>query len=42
MEKRDQVGASLAYYLKAKKLYPASDFANGGITRLVKKIVPDT
>jgi hypothetical protein len=42
MEKRDQVGASLAYYLKARKLYPASDFAGDGITRLVKKIVPES
>jgi hypothetical protein len=42
MEKRDQIGASLAYYLKAKKIYPASDFAGDGITRLVKKIVPDS
>ncbi|MEI9898564.1 MAG: hypothetical protein WDN28_33090 [Chthoniobacter sp.] len=42
MEKRDQVGSSLAYYLKARKIYPASDFAGDGIDRLVKKIVPDS
>jgi hypothetical protein len=42
MEKRDQVGASLAFYLKARKLYPASDFAGDGVNRLVKKIVPDS
>ena len=42
MEKRDQVGASLAYYLKARKIYPASDFAGEGVDRLVKKIVPDS
>ncbi|MEP6669313.1 MAG: hypothetical protein ABJF10_09185 [Chthoniobacter sp.] len=42
MEKRDQVGSSLAYYLKARKIYPASDFAGDGVTRLVKKIVPDS
>ena len=42
MEKRDQVGASLAYYLKARKIYPASDFAGDGVDRLVKKIVPDS
>ena len=42
MEKRDQIGASLAYYLKAKKIYPASDFAGEGVDRLVKKIVPDS
>ena len=42
MEKRDQIGASLSYYLKAKKMYPASDFAGDGIDRLVKKIVPES
>ncbi|EDY20190.1 hypothetical protein CfE428DRAFT_2114 [Chthoniobacter flavus Ellin428] len=42
MEKRDQVGSSLAYYLKARKIYPASDFAGEGVDRLVKKIVPDS
>lgn len=42
MEKRDQIGASLAYYLKARKIYPASDFAGEGVDRLVKKIVPDS
>jgi len=40
-EKRDQIGSSLAYYLKARKIYPASDFAGEGVDRLVKKIVPD-
>jgi hypothetical protein len=42
MEKRDQIGASLALYLKARKMYPASDFAGDGVDRLVKKIVPET
>jgi hypothetical protein len=42
MEKRDQIGASLALYLKAKKIYPASDFAGDGVDRLVKKIIPDS
>ena len=37
-----EVGASLAYYLKARKMYPASDFAGEGVDRLVKKIVPDS
>lgn len=41
-EKRDQIGSSLAYYLKARKIYPASDFAGEGVDRLVKKIVPDS
>jgi len=42
MEKRDQIGASLALYLKARKIYPASDFAGDGVDRLVKKIIPDS
>ncbi len=42
MEKRDQIGASLAHYLKAKKIYPGSDFAGDGIDRLVKKILPES
>ena len=42
LEKRDQIGASLALYLKAKKLYPASDFATDGVDRLVKKIIPES
>jgi hypothetical protein len=41
LEKRDQVGSSLAWYLKAKKLYPQSDLAGDGIERLAKKIVPE-
>ncbi len=40
LEKKDQVGASLAWYLKAQKLYPQSDFAKDGVERLVKKILP--
>jgi hypothetical protein len=41
LEKRDQVGSSLANYLKAQKMYPASDFARDGIARLVKQVLPD-
>jgi tetratricopeptide (TPR) repeat protein len=40
LEKRDQIGASLAWYLKAQKIYPASEFARSGIDRLKKKILP--
>jgi hypothetical protein len=40
LEKRDQIGSSLAWYLKAQKLYPGSDFAREGITRLTKRILP--
>jgi hypothetical protein len=42
LEKKDQLGSSLALFLKAKKMYPASDFANDGVGRLVKKIIPAT
>lgn len=40
LESRDQVGSSLAWYLKAQKLYPASEFAQEGVVRLVKKVLP--
>ena len=40
LEKKDQVGSGLAWYLKAQKLYPQSDFAKDGVDRLVKKILP--
>ena len=42
LEKKAQFGSSLALYLKARKMYPASDFANEGVGRLVKKILPAT
>ena len=42
LEKKEQVGSSLAWYLKAKKLYPGSEFAGEGIDRLVKKILPES
>jgi tetratricopeptide (TPR) repeat protein len=41
LEKKEQVGSSLAWYLKAKKLYPQSDYASEGVERLAKKIVPE-
>jgi hypothetical protein len=41
LEKRDQVGSSLAHYLKAQKIYPASDFARDGVARLVKQVLPE-
>jgi hypothetical protein len=40
LERKDQVGASLAWYLKAQKLYPQSELAGDGVNRLVKKILP--
>jgi hypothetical protein len=41
LEKKEQVGSSLAWYLKAQRLYPPSEFAQEGIDRLKKKILPD-
>ncbi|MEO8204749.1 MAG: hypothetical protein ABI615_01120 [Chthoniobacterales bacterium] len=41
LEKKGQIGSSLAWFLKAKQEYPASEFANDGIARLVKKLFPD-
>jgi len=40
LEAKGQTGSSLAWYLKAQKLYPPSDFAQEGIQRLVQKLVP--
>lgn len=41
LEKQDQLGASLAWYLQARKKYPASTFARAGIERLSSKVLPD-
>ena len=41
LEKKEQFGSSLAHFLKAQKLYPASDFARDGIARLVKQVLPE-
>ena len=41
LEKRGQVGSGLAHYLKAQKIYPASDFARDGVARLVKQVLPE-
>ena len=41
LEKREQVGSSLAQYLKAQKIYPASDYARDGVARLVKLVLPE-
>jgi hypothetical protein len=40
LEKEDQPGSSLAWFLKARQIYPASQFASEGIARLAKKILP--
>lgn len=42
LEERKQYGASLAWFLKAKRLYPASRFAKDGITRNSDAILPDS
>ncbi len=41
LEKKDQLGSSLAWYLKAQRDYPPSDFARGGIERITTEILPD-
>ncbi len=40
-EKNGAIGTSLAWYLKAKKLYPPSEYAAEGIRRNIAKITPD-
>ncbi len=41
LESKNQPGSSLAWYLKAQKEYPPSEFARDGIQRLTKEILPD-
>ena len=41
LEKKEQVGSSLAWFLKAQKIYPASEFATEGVDRLKKRILSD-
>ncbi len=41
LEEKGQTGASLAWYLKAQKLYPASEFGRAGIDRLVRQVLPE-
>ena len=41
LEQKKQPGSSLAWYLKAQKVYPPSDFARQGVDRLTKEILPD-
>jgi hypothetical protein len=42
LEQKDEVGSSLAWFLKARKLFPASEFAQNGISRLVKRVIPQS
>jgi hypothetical protein len=41
LEKQNQPGSSLSWYLKAQSLYPGSDFAKAGIDRQAALILPD-
>lgn len=41
LEKQDQPGPALAWYLQARKKYPASTFARDGIDRMSAKVLPD-
>lgn len=40
LEAKGQTGSSLAWYLKAQKAYPPSEFAEEGIRRIVQKLIP--
>jgi hypothetical protein len=42
LEQKDEIGSSLAWYLKAQKIYPNSDFAQEGIRRLSRKVLPES
>lgn len=41
LEKKGQPGSALAWFLKAQKSYPPSDFAREGIARINETILPD-
>ncbi len=41
LEEKRQVGASLAWFLRAERLYPGSRFARDGIARLSDVILPE-
>ena len=40
LEQNNQLGSSLAWYLKARRTYPASSVAETGINRLLDKMLP--
>jgi hypothetical protein len=42
LEQKDEIGSSLAWYLKAQKIYPSSEFAQEGINRLTKLVFPES
>ena len=41
LEEKQQYGSSLAWYLKAQKMYPPSEYAGTGIDRLAKQMLAD-
>jgi len=41
LEDKNEIGSSLAWYLKAQTEFPSSEFAKDGVERLTKKILPD-
>ena len=41
LEDKGQYGSSLAWYLKAQQLYPASEYASEAVGRLVKQVLPE-
>ena len=41
LEKKQQPGSALAWFLKAQKAYPPSDFAREGVERIKVVILPD-
>ena len=41
LEQKGQPGSSLAWFLKAQSEYPVSEFAQQGVERLTKQILPD-
>lgn len=41
LEKEGQTGSSLAWFLKAESIYPPSEFARAGVSRLVSEIMPE-
>ena len=40
LEEKGQTGSSLAWYLKAQKIYPPSEIGKAGVNRLVQQIMP--
>ncbi len=42
LEDKGQYGSSLAWYLKAQKIYPPSEYASEAVARLVKQVLPES